>query len=45
MSQEIRNLEPKVLWNKFADLNAVPRFKKKRKVIEFMKTLVKALDY
>ena len=24
MSQEIRNLEPKALWNKFADLNAVP---------------------
>jgi dipeptidase D len=29
MSQEIRNLEPKVLWNKFADLNAVPRQKKR----------------
>ena len=38
MSQEIRNLEPKVLWNKFADLNEVPRpSKKEERVIEFMK--------
>ncbi|MFI0491301.1 aminoacyl-histidine dipeptidase [Flavobacterium sp.] len=38
MSQEIRNLEPKALWNKFADLNAVPRpSKKEDRVIEFMK--------
>jgi dipeptidase D len=38
MSQEIRNLEPKPLWNKFADLNAVPRpSKKEERVIEFMK--------
>ena len=38
MSQEIRNLEPKTLWNKFADLNAVPRpSKKEERVIEFMK--------
>lgn len=37
MSQEIRNLEPKVLWNKFADLNAVPRpSKKEERVIAFM---------
>ncbi len=37
MSQEVRNLEPKVLWNKFADLNAVPRpSKKEERVIEFM---------
>ena len=37
MSQEIRNLEPKALWNKFADLNAVPRpSKKEEKVIAFM---------
>ena len=39
MSQEIRNLEPKALWNKFADLNAVPRpSKKEDRVIEFMKS-------
>jgi len=38
MSQEIRNLEPKALWNKFADLNEVPRpSKKEERVIEFMK--------
>ena len=38
MSQEIRNLEPKILWNNFADLNAVPRpSKKEEKVIEFIK--------
>jgi dipeptidase D len=38
MSQEIRNLEPKPLWNKFADLNAVPRPSKKEvRVIEFIK--------
>lgn len=37
MSAEIRNLEPKELWNKFADLNAVPRpSKKEEKVIAFM---------
>ncbi|KGO78870.1 aminoacyl-histidine dipeptidase [Flavobacterium beibuense F44-8] len=38
MSQEVRNLEPKALWNKFADLNAVPRpSKKEERVIAFMK--------
>ncbi|SCY87535.1 aminoacyl-histidine dipeptidase [Flavobacterium caeni] len=38
MSNEIRNLEPKALWNQFADLNAVPRpSKKEERVIEFMK--------
>jgi len=37
MNQEIRNLEPKPLWNKFSDLNAVPRpSKKEEKVIAFM---------
>ncbi|SDS43035.1 dipeptidase D [Gillisia sp. Hel1_33_143] len=38
MNEEIRALEPKNLWNKFADLNAVPRpSKKEERVIEFMK--------
>ncbi|MES2239703.1 MAG: aminoacyl-histidine dipeptidase [Bacteroidota bacterium] len=38
MSQEIRNLEPKALWNNFANLNAVPRpSKKEARVIEFIK--------
>ena len=45
MSQEIRNLEPKVLWNKFADLNAVPRpSKKEERVIEFMKDFGNSLE-
>jgi len=35
---EVRALEPKALWNKFADLNAVPRpSKKEERVIAFMK--------
>ena len=46
MSSEIRQLEPKVLWNKFADLNAVPRpSKKEERVIEFMKDFGKSLGF
>lgn len=38
MNKEIRNLEPKALWNHFSDLNAVPRAsKKEERVIAFMK--------
>ncbi len=38
MNSEIRALEPKTLWNKFADLNEVPRpSKKEERVIEFIK--------
>jgi dipeptidase D len=41
---DIRNLEPKQLWNKFADLNAVPRpSKKEDRVIEFMKNFGNSL--
>ncbi len=44
MSQEIRTLEPQQLWNKFADLNAVPRpSKKEERVIAFMKDFGKKL--
>jgi len=44
MSSEIRALEPKQLWNKFADLNAVPRpSKKEERVIKFMKDFGKSL--
>ncbi len=44
MNEEIRNLEPKQLWNKFADLNAVPRpSKKEERVIAFMKDFGKNL--
>jgi len=38
MNSEIRELQPQQLWNKFADLNAVPRAsKKEERVIAFMK--------
>jgi dipeptidase D len=44
MSQAIRNLEPRELWNHFADLNAVPRpSKKEERVIEFIKNFGKKL--
>lgn len=44
MNEQIRSLEPKQLWNKFADLNAVPRpSKKEERVIEFMKNFGKSL--
>jgi dipeptidase D len=44
MSAEIRALEPKQLWNKFADLNAVPRpSKKEERVINFIKDFGKNL--
>jgi dipeptidase D len=33
MSQEIRNLEPKAIWENFADLNAVPRPSKKEEQV------------
>lgn len=37
-------MEPKPIWNKFADLNAVPRASKKEaRVIEFMKSFGKGL--
>ncbi|UMB61389.1 aminoacyl-histidine dipeptidase [Lutibacter sp. A80] len=37
MNNDIRILEPKELWNNFADLNAVPRgSKKEERVIQFM---------
>lgn len=37
MSKEVRNLEPKNVWNNFADLNEVPRAsKKEERVIAFM---------
>lgn len=45
MNSEIRQLQPKALWNKFADLNAVPRpSKKEARVIAFMKDFGKSLD-
>jgi len=38
MNDKIRNLEPKVLWNHFADINAIPRpSKKEEKAVQFLK--------
>jgi len=45
MNEAIRKLEPTQLWNKFADLNAVPRpSKKEERVIAFMKAFGKNLN-
>jgi dipeptidase D len=39
MSAEVRQLQPREVWNHFADLNAVPRpSKKEQRVIEFVKS-------
>jgi len=44
MSDAVRVLEPKSLWNHFADLNTVPRpSKKEERVIEFMKAFGEGL--
>lgn len=45
MSSEVRALSPKSIWNKFADLNAVPRpSKKEERVIKFMVDFGESLD-
>jgi len=45
MSTAVRNLEPKEVWNMFADLNAVPRpSKKEERVIQFMVDFGKKLN-
>jgi len=42
MSKEVRKLEPRILWNNFEDLNAVPRpSKKEEKVRAFLKSFAK----
>lgn len=44
MNEQVRELSPKVLWNHFADLNAVPRpSKKEERVIAFMKAFGEGL--
>lgn len=44
MSDAVRGLEPKKLWQHFADLNAVPRpSKKEERVIEFAKNFGESL--
>lgn len=45
MSNPVRNLSPKALWNHFADLNAVPRpSKKEERVIQFIVNFAKNLQ-
>ncbi len=45
MNKDIRQLEPKALWNNFADLNAVPRpSKKEERVIQFAKAFGEKLN-
>lgn len=45
MSEAIRQLEPKVLWNHFADLNAVPRpSNKEERVIQFARSFGESLN-
>lgn len=45
MSQDIRNVEPTLVWSHFADLNAVPRpSKKEEKIIQFMVDFGKNLN-
>ncbi len=44
MSQEVRELEPRVLWSHFADLNAIPRAsKKEERVIAFARNFGESL--
>jgi dipeptidase D len=46
MSADIRALEPKAMWNHFADLNAVPRpSKKEERVIAFAKEFGEKLGF
>ena len=46
MSEAVRNLEPKSLWNHFSDLNAVPRpSKEEERVIDFMMKFGQGLGF
>ena len=46
MNSKIRQLKPEAIWNKFADLNAVPRpSKKEERVIKFMKDFGENLGF
>ncbi len=45
MNTDIRNIEPTIVWNHFADLNAVPRpSKKEERIIQFMVNFGKNLN-
>ena len=44
-NKDIRQLEPQAVWQKFADLNAVPRASKKEaRVIAFMQSFGEGLN-
>ena len=46
MSQEVRNIVPKEVWNKLDDLNAIPRpSKKEEKIIAFMMNFGQQLGF
>ncbi|WP_299061603.1 aminoacyl-histidine dipeptidase [uncultured Polaribacter sp.] len=46
MNEAVRNLAPKIVWNHFADLNAIPRpSKKEERVIQFMVDFGKKLNF
>ena len=45
MSQQVRQLEPKALWNHFCDVNAIPRpSKKEERIIQLMVDFGKRLN-
>ena len=45
MNNEIRLIQPKILWNNFTDLNSVPRpSKEEEKVIDFLIQFAKKLN-
>ena len=45
MSQTVRDLEPRSLWNHFADLNEIPRASKNEaRVIEFARLFGEQLN-
>src|SRR4051812_26824207 len=45
MNEQVRQLEPNLLWNYFSDLNAVPRpSKKEERVIQFIKKFGETLQ-
>ena len=45
MSQQVRQLEPKALWNHFCDVNAIPRPpKKEERIIQLMVDFGKRLN-
>jgi dipeptidase D len=45
MNKTIRNTEPKIIWNHFSDINAIPRpSKKEGRIVNFIENFGKRLD-